>query len=322
MTSRVARWVRTGLRLAVTAVLLIVIFRWVALGEVFQVVGSARGGWLGAALPLVLLAPVLSAVRLEILLRAQGSDVGLGDIIHVNLTTAFWGLALPGTLAGGAVRWLKLRQAGGGSVEPAAAIVYSRLAYMGCMAFLGAAFVLLDVPRRATWVAWTGLLLFAGFLGALALVGARVDHRHIVRRLPGGEDGFLGRLAAAAARYRTMPGRERVRVVLVALAENLVSTLCVYFLALAVRLDLSFVTLGWVRAVVVTLVSLPISISGLGVREGSLVLALGPYGVAGVQALALSVLLLGRTLLVGSVGGALEVADLVRARRAARSAQP
>ena len=49
------------------------------------------------------------------------------------------------------------------------------------------------------------------------------------------------------------------------------------------------------------------SIAGLGVREGGLMLALEPYGVAGANAVALSLLVFAIGLLVGAIGGALEL---------------
>jgi hypothetical protein len=52
---------------------------------------------------------------------------------------------------------------------------------------------------------------------------------------------------------------------------------------------------------------IPISISGLGVREGALLFLLKPYGVWGEEALALSLIIFGITvLLIGAIGGLLE----------------
>jgi hypothetical protein len=51
----------------------------------------------------------------------------------------------------------------------------------------------------------------------------------------------------------------------------------------------------------------PISVSGLGIREGASLLLLLPYGVPGEKALALSFLIFATTLLlIGALGGLLE----------------
>lgn len=305
------RLLRTGLRLAVTGALLFAVLQFVSFGEVLSVVRSAHPGWLAAAVPLVLLGPVLSAARLGVLLGAQGSTLSLSQIVRINFATGFWKLFVPGTLAAGPIRWLKLSRAGGGTVEPIAAIVYSRIAYMGGMALLGALFVAMEAPGGTTGLALVSLLLFVGLMVALATLASRADRWKLLRRLPGGEDGFLQRLIAAAARHRQLSGRDRARVVGFALAENLAGTLVIFFLALALQLPLSFITLGWVRAIVYLLTSLSITISGLGVREGGLMVALEPYGVPGSQAVALSLLVLGASVLIACVGGVLELKALL-----------
>lgn len=310
------RLLRTGLRLAATAALLFAILQFVSFDEVLSVVGSARHGWLLAAVPLVLLGPVLSAARLGVLLAAQGAKLSLWQIVRINFATGFWKLFLPGTLAGGPIRWLKLSRAGGGTVEPIAAIVYSRIAYMGGMALLGVLFVALEAPGGTTHLALVSLLLFVGLMVALAALLARADRWKLLRRLPGGEDAFPHRLIAAVSRHRQLSGRDRIRVVVFALAENLAGTLVIFFLALALQLRLSFITLGWVRAIVYLITSLSITISGLGVREGGLMVALEPYGVPGSRAVALSLLVLGASVLIAGVGGVLELKALVAVAQA------
>ena len=58
--------------------------------------------------------------------------------------------------------------------------------------------------------------------------------------------------------------------------------------------------------------SLPVTISGFGVREGGWVYFLGLYGIAPAEAFALSLLTFVRTLLQAVVGFALEIKILVR----------
>lgn len=300
-------WVRISLRLAVTGGLLVAILQFVSLGDVAAAIGSARPEWLAAAVPLILAAPFLSAVRLRLLLSAQGPQIRLSEIVRINFATSFWVLALPGTLAGGPIRWFKLSRAGGGTMEPAAAIIYSRIAYMAGMALLGVLFVLAEVPRGVTWVAVASLVLFLGIVVTLAGLATRAGRWKLVRRLSARKEGLVARVVEAAGRYRHLSGRERAYVLALAVAENLVGTVVLFFLALGLGLELAFVTLGWVRSVVKLLMSLPVTISGLGIREGGLMIALEPYGVAGPNALALSLLLLATSLLVGAVGGALEL---------------
>jgi len=71
-------------------------------------------------------------------------------------------------------------------------------------------------------------------------------------------------------------------------------------------------SMGWVRSVVTVLTLLPISIGGVGVREGALVFTLQSLGVPAHDALALSLLVFATTILApGLAGGAVEAAHLL-----------
>jgi hypothetical protein len=91
--------------------------------------------------------------------------------------------------------------------------------------------------------------------------------------------------------------------------------------AYAVGLEISPLTLGWVRTAVMVLVMLPITIAGFGVREGALVAVLAQYGIPGEEAVAFSLLMFAlATLPNGAIGGALEAWRLLRPGR--RAAEP
>lgn len=55
---------------------------------------------------------------------------------------------------------------------------------------------------------------------------------------------------------------------------------------------------------------LPISFAGLGVREGTLVFLLQPYGVSATDAVALFFLFFARALLVAGIGGLFEAKNI------------
>jgi glycosyltransferase 2 family protein len=59
---------------------------------------------------------------------------------------------------------------------------------------------------------------------------------------------------------------------------------------------------------------LPLSVSGFGLREGSLIFMLGPYGVPASAAVALSLLFFSRRLALGGLGLLFEIKDSLRSR--------
>ena len=74
--------------------------------------------------------------------------------------------------------------------------------------------------------------------------------------------------------------------------------------AYAMSLTIPFWTIAWVHALLVVIRQVPITISGLGVREGILIATLGPYGVEPERAFALGLLLFSNQVLFALVGAA------------------
>jgi len=85
----------------------------------------------------------------------------------------------------------------------------------------------------------------------------------------------------------------------------------ILFLAHAISAELTFIQSGWLRSAVVLVQLLPVSFSGLGVREGAIALLLQPYGIDGALAVSLSLLLFGKSLFIGAIGGILEAKSLI-----------
>jgi hypothetical protein len=79
-----------------------------------------------------------------------------------------------------------------------------------------------------------------------------------------------------------------------------------YSLALGLHIDIHLIIVGWVRSLINIATMVPISFSGLGIREGGLIVLLKPYGVSGSEAVALSFLIYLGNLFLGFIGGLLE----------------
>ena len=86
--------------------------------------------------------------------------------------------------------------------------------------------------------------------------------------------------------------------------------LSVYLLALTARIEVvDYATAVLLLSAVNLVTVLPISINGLGVREGTVVFLLGQFGVQSERALVLSLLIFAMGLLVGVVGGLFVATD-------------
>ncbi len=128
--------------------------------------------------------------------------------------------------------------------------------------------------------------------------------------------GAIGRVLAnvieQCAAAGNLTARDAVAVGALSIAKDLLGILVAYCFARACNIDLAFATIAWMQAIVSLLVLLPISLSGLGVREGALVLMTARHGVAAPLALTWSLLIFAGALFVAAIGGFIEAKGLWR----------
>jgi hypothetical protein len=301
--------VRVGVALAVFALILTRIdlagvwesLRDTSLAACFLAFGVWMVGWL------------IVSHRLALLMQAQDVQIGTFEALEINLATLFWGLFLPGgNITGIAVRFYRLARAGGRYAAGLLAMAGDRLTATGAVSLIGIVCWLLDRQAQrgpAIVVLVLGAMIFTATI--LPLVAAeRV--RRLARWLHGGSLGWLEAPVRRAwqgfeAIARLPPRTLGLLIFLSCLAQG-PGILAYEILAHALGLSLSFVTLGWVRSVVLIVTALPISIGGLGVREGVLLILLRPYGVADHDALAFSLLIFAVTMVwTGILGGLFEL---------------
>gem|GEM_PF-7122661 len=135
----------------------------------------------------------------------------------------------------------------------------------------------------------------------VVLIGTVPQFTAVLKRfekiIPQALQRILQMQLSVIAKSRQLPGRSIVAVSIISIIEHLAGIFLFLLLAHAVSAKLIFVQLGWLRSAVVLVQLLPVSFSGLGVREGTFVLLSQPYGVAGVLAECMSLLLLAKTCL-------------------------
>jgi hypothetical protein len=90
-------------------------------------------------------------------------------------------------------------------------------------------------------------------------------------------------------------------------AVHVLGVLLYLMLAASLKVEISFVSIGWIAMATTLVTMVPVTVSGLGLREGTLVYLLSLYGVAAADAMALSLLYFAaRFLVMGLAGGLIE----------------
>lgn len=321
------------LKLAMTAGLLWAVLARTKLAEIWTVLAAARLGLVLVGIGLVLLGRVVAAVRMKILTDRQRMSLTVPQLFAISCIASFYGLALPGTLAGGAVRWHRLSRKGRTLVRSLAAILLDRL--LDTVALVGCGLGFWFVGTRAGAHATFGWLLGA-LLAGLVLATHLLLHPRVMLAVWGRLErlpmpawlwGRLRQFQEALRRYHALPGRVVRQLLLLSVARHLIGAAGLLAFAQALHLSLSWMHVGWIRSLMMIIAMLPISLAGFGVREAGAVFLLGLYEVPASAAVAWSLLSFTRTLVPAGLGALLEAYDacLSRAdggRRARRRLAP
>jgi uncharacterized protein (TIRG00374 family) len=246
---------------------------------------------------------VLSAWRWQRVLLLFDVRVRLSALFSHYLVGLLVGNVLPSTIGGDVVRVARASNTVGSAEVSFGSVVLERLTgFVGLPLLVFAGFAirpsLIDHAH-----AWIALFVAALAIAALTLILLLAGHPRLAGRYADNENWarFIGAVHLGIERLR----REPRHIGFILLATMIFQSSQVLMFGLIFRaLDLP-VPIAAVLAfgpAVLMLQVLPISFSGLGVREGALVLFLHSFGVSNAQGGAAGLLWWGSILLVSTLG--------------------
>lgn len=304
--SRARRWTILTVRIAISVAML-----WFLLTKIGNTEKPElpewnlnTGLWLAGAAGLTLAGIVLSALRWQTVLTVLGEKSRLGRLLSHYLAGQFVANVLPTTIGGDVLRVSRHARDSGHAPNSFASVVLERLTgwlVLPVITFVG---FLLNPPLqelgKATQVAFslavsTLVLLTLVLLAVAATRYGDIDHEKGWKR-------FLAAVSLGIGQLRRNPGQAAI-VIAVGFLYQLVLVGAAVMAAHALGIAEAGPTalLAFFPAVAIAQV-LPISISGLGVREGLFALFLHPLGVPTQEAVALGLLLYLLNLVVSLLG--------------------
>src|SRR3989454_301436 len=296
-----SRTARLALKAALSGALLVFVVSRAQVADVRLPGGVAILGGMGAAVLLFAGALVMSAVRWWLVLGP--GLVPLGSLVRLYFVGQFFSLFLPTSVGGDAVRILALSRGGTATGRAVSSVLIERLLGVGALLtylVLGGLMTpaLFSSPmKQLSWAAgWRGVLtlvIVGGLAVGLFLALAR-------RWLP--LQRLLHDARSVWARFCLSP-LPFAAAVLVSLVVQATYVLVWYVLAVILHLAVPLRAL-LVFVPFVSLASmLPVTISGLGVREGAWTLLLAPLGISSASAIGFSLLFYLANLITGVLGG-------------------
>ena len=271
-------------------------------------------------IPIAGLGWLVYACRWRLLLQPLGLKPPFRELVADSLVGLFFGLFIPTGLTGDAMRAFRLGRRHDALRRTFVSVVLDRVVSLVSVMLL---FGIQAARSGSTWrgvrLSWAGWAVLAALVmgAALVLVGRDLsDRRPVVRTRRWKMGGWLERwpfswllrqvgqlwdIAGEYARARRLVGLSLG----VSVVYQLVVTSAYFVGGTMLGIEVAFGDYVWIVAFVMMAQVLPITIAGIGVREGLFAFLLGQYGVPTTTAVALSLVVFSVTLLFGIVGGIL-----------------
>jgi glycosyltransferase 2 family protein len=295
---------KLGLRIIVSIALLVLLITKIPADDV-QPKDTHTGTllFLACGLLFTLVGFVLSAWRWQRVFAVFDVHVPLQTLFGHYLAGQFVGNVLPSTIGGDVLRVSRASKTTGTSDIAFASVVIERLSgfvALPLLSLIGFAIEpsLLEIDRS-----WIALMIAGGTVAALVVILFAAGSSHLAGRFATHQNWtrFIGAVHVGVNRIRREP-RRALSVLIAAITYQLSVLIAVYCAIHALGVSVpNGAVLAFLPAVAAAQ-ALPISLSGLGIREGLLVILLHPLGVPTGKAVGIGLLWYGMTLIVSLLG--------------------
>ena len=281
-----SRSTRVGLQLAVSGVVLALLFWQIDVEQTIEILRDSRWGYVAASLLIFLATTWLMAWRWWALLRVRGVHEPYGWLVRMYFVSYAASQVLPTAVGGDAVRILEhARRRPDVRATAAGAVVMERIiGSAGTLVLVAIALALAAGRYEGVRLL---IILELALLGALSVLGLLLFSkrlgRHLEERLfPLGKrlkiDNAMQSLYRAMHEYRNAKG-VMLQVLAVTLVAQLARVIAIWLCGEAVGADVSPVVYIILGPLLFLVQMIPFTLNGIGVREAFFVGFLGRFDV-------------------------------------------
>jgi uncharacterized protein (TIRG00374 family) len=291
-------------------------------GDVLRVTAGADWRWIAGAIALLFVDRTLMAYRWMVLLRAltPGSRPPFKGVIRIFFVSTFVGTFLP-SVGGDLYRAYSLSRLQVSGVESAASVLMDRVLGVMSIVIVGVgALLLAPAMARNIWMLLTlGLASFVCLVAGVAVFSERAasSGQNMVARLPNARTRRIGAGLIDAVRRYSRHHAELMNVLGMSVGVQVIRVIQAWCLGRALGIEAGLVMYFIFIPIVLLIMLLPITVSGLGTSQGAFGWLFGSIGVPAAAAVALSILFVALGVLGNLPGGVLYILGNREARQAA-----
>jgi uncharacterized protein (TIRG00374 family) len=288
--STLLRWL---LKFILSAVLLGFIFREVNFAVFFNTLHSMQAGYLCLALLAFFPAQLLTAFRWWFILDQLGCDQPYRRVLRLSLLGQFSALFLPGQISGDVVRTFGMVKEGKYSERVLLSVVLDKLALLIAIATFASMGRILKSPLSpfvGVYLASLGMFI-ASCVGIVVLGRKRSTKLdQLIKKWEEHWPSSIRNIISPLFEQK-LPSLSYKAIgvsILLGFCLQFINICGSYLLALSMHINLPVLEWAVIQAVVSIVQVFPISLGGLGVREGTFVLLLSLYSISYSKSIAYS----------------------------------
>lgn len=251
--------------------------------SLLELLAHEQPGYFVAAVGIYVSTQVLSAYRWQLLAAMLELDARFTEFLAFRFLATFTNTVIPGVLGGDAVRAVYLGRRYNRLGDAFASVIADRIVGLIGLIWL-AAFVAIFLNDFSLPLVVTLPPIVIGGVALAALVASPLIIR-IVQKMPLG----LRRYEKAIVTYLRQPPELLFALVLSMIVQSALAV-CQYLLAQGIGLNASLKLFLFCVPVAGVFASLPLTVNGLGVREGAYLVLFGIAGIDRTNAIALGLL--------------------------------
>jgi len=300
-------------KFSVSAVFLAYLFHVIDLGQFYLILKDIRPEWYIASFMILIVNSVILAFKFKVVMAPSGIQQPLLTLIRVNFVSRFYALLFTPAVGQGAVRWYQTTKNQEGKLNFLPVMIFERASFIFilCLFMVVSGCFLVDPDSHALGQS----ILPIAVAGLLCLPGLYLVFSALFKTAPSdsnlnaGVNSFKAKILYACRSLSLFNGQSKVLIASTGIAFLWHSAflLRVYFLFAAVNVHIDIFHLCWMASLVLLIQILPVSLNGIGLREGAYAYLFNLAGMPMEKGVLIGALFFTQMLIASAIGGIIVV---------------
>ncbi len=260
------------------------------------------------------------------LAKPLGIHSSFFDLLQLNYISMFYSIFFPGQASGELIKGIKLQKNETGHPEKVwAPIFIDKITNLFAILTIGTLAIIFDKSfnQNNSIISTALILIFLFFIFIIVLFTERINFlieaiKALVRTIIGLfriKSEWLNKISLGYFKGYRDHKLIILETILWSFLTKAPHIFSLYFLGKCLSLNISIIESSWLFSIISIATLIPISFSGCGIREGTVIFFMSKIGIASSKALSFSLLIFTVGILVSLIGGIFEFINLFKGNK-------